>query len=174
MANRRFVQRAARRSTFWEGGNIFFTGVATGSNVSQTLIPESSLENVPNSTLVRIRGSILVAATTGSTGALCIATLGIKLSTAAAVAGATVENPNADIGSDWIWWTTVGLSQQNTIATATPGPGPDTLVHRIDIDSKAMRKVPLNKVLVFVGSNVAVAGTMTYEVVGAARVLFKR
>jgi len=172
LANRRFAPRAARRSTFWEGGNIGLASVATGTNVVATLIPEASLENVPNSTLIRIRGSVLVAATTGSVGALAVATLGIKLSTAAAVAGATVEGPNVDIGSDWIWWTAVGLSQQNTIAVPTPDGL--TLMHRVDIDSKAMRKVGLNQVLVFVAQNTVVAATLTYEVVGAARVLFKR
>jgi len=172
MANRRFAPRAARRSTFWEGGNVSQSVVATGTNVVSTLIPEANLENVPNSTLIRIRGSVLVAATTGSTGALALATLGIKLSTAAAVAGATVEGPNAEIGSDWIWWTTVGLSQQNTVSAPIPDGG--LLYQRVDIDSKAMRKVGLNQVLVFASQNVVLSGTMTFEVIGGVRVLFKR
>ena len=173
MANRRFAPRAARRSTFWEGGNIGLNVVGTGTNVVSTVIPESSLENVPNSTLVRIRGSVMVAVTVGTVGAAFTATLGIKLATAAAVAGATVEGPNTEIGSDWIWWSTVGLSVQNTIGLEQPH-GSVIMSRYIDIDSKAMRKVGLNQVLVFAAQNTVIAGTGTFEVFGGVRVLFKR
>ena len=65
MANRRSVPRAARRPTFWEGGN-FFNDNPSGTTVVSTLVSEANLENVPHSTLVRIRGEALVFVDTAS------------------------------------------------------------------------------------------------------------
>ena len=173
MANRRFIPQRTRRPTFWEGGSITHTNT-TGTTVASELVSEANLENVPSSTLVRIRGwvRILMTASSGTPGH-CLASLGIKLSTAAAVAGATVENPFADIGSDWIWWKTIALRLTSGSVT-TPTPGPQQMMVDVEIDSKAMRKVGLNQVLVFVSENVVVASTQSFVVLGAARVLFKR
>jgi len=172
LANRRFAPRAVRRPTFWEGGSIFHNN-ATGVTVASVLVPEASLENVPNSTLVRIRGQVMVAITSGTVGANVLCVMGIKLATTVAVAGGSVERPFTDVGSDWIWWSVVALSVQNTIGIEQPH-GSVIMSKYVDIDSKAMRKVGLNQDLVFVTQNVVVAGTAAFEVVGAGRVLFKR
>jgi len=172
VANRRFVQRAVRRPTFWEAGNIDHVNTS-GTTVASTLVSEANLENTPNSTLIRLRGSVLVLVNTiGAVPAKGIVTMGIKLSTASAVAGATVESPNTDSGSDWIWWNIMGMElESGTLEDAQRGI---TVVKRVDIDSKAMRKVGLNKVLVFVTQHTAVTSTMTIDTVGGCRVLFKR
>ena len=172
MANRRFAPRAVCRPTFWEGGNII-QEIVTGATTVSSVVAEANLENVPQSTLVRIRGAALISVNAiGASGAKGLAVMGIKLATAAAVAGGTVESPNADIGFDWIWWQVVGLSVENTLVT--PGIDGTTATTRVMIDSKAMRKVGLNSVFVFVTTNVVMESTMTIEVQGAVRVLFKR
>ena len=99
--------------------------------------------------------------------------MGIKLSTAAAVAGGTVEGPNTEIGSDWIWWTTMGFELESG-TVGTPGVDGQLMMKRIEIDSKAMRKVGLNQVLVMVTQGTIVTGTHVHHSTGAVRVLFKR
>jgi len=173
LANRRFAPRAVRRPTFWEGGVIFNTN-ATGATVAATLIPEANLENVPNSTLIRIRGEVLCVVTAiGAAASRAIFSMGIKFATASAVAAASVESPLTDIGSDWIWWQSVAMDSSNTLAA--PVPDGLTVAKRVEIDSKAMRKQSgLNKVLVFVTQNTVVTSTQTITALGSARVLFKR
>ncbi len=172
MANRRFVQRAVRRPTFWEGNSVTHINTS-GTTVFSTLVSEASLENTPNSTLIRLRGEVLVVLNTiGSVPAKGVFTMGIKFTTGAALAGASVEAPLTDIGSDWIWWNTMGLElESGTLENAQQGIA---VVKRVEIDSKAMRKVGLNRVLVFVTQHTAILSTMTVDLNGAVRALFKR
>ena len=172
MANRRLAPRAVRRPTFWEGGNVSLA-TPSGTNVVGTLVAEANLENIPHSTLVRIRGEVLMHVDTISGVGRGIVTMGIKLSTAAAVAGATVEGPNTEIGSDWIWWQTMGIAAVGG-TVAAPALDGNTIFKRIEIDSKAMRKVGLNQVLVFAVQHTALVGTQSVVTNGAVRVLFKR
>jgi len=59
----------------------------------------------------------------------------------------------------------------STVATLGSQDGDTNKVARVTIDSKAMRKIKPNQVLVFVAENVAVISTQTTFVVGACRVL---
>jgi len=173
VANRRFVPQRVRRPTFWEGGIIGGT-VTTGSSFAQALVSEALMEGVPNPTLVRIRGSILVVMTaSAATPGACLATFGIKVIQGAAFAAAAPALPLTDVGSDWVWWTTVPMSLTGG-SVAAPNSDGRTIVHRVDIDSKAMRKVKGNELLVFVAENTAVLSTQTFDVDGAVRVLLKR
>ncbi len=139
-----------------------------------TVVSEAQLENAPNPTLVRIRGSILVSLTASAASpGRVLAVLGIKVIQAAAAAAAAPALPFTDIGSDWIWWTTVPLF----LASGTVGsPGGDGLTtnHRVEVDSKAMRKIKGNEVIAFVSQNVVLTSTQTFDVQGALRVLLKR
>ena len=173
MANRRFVPQRVRRPTFWEGENIS-QSVTTGASVISTVVSEAELENVPTPTIVRMRGDLLVQVTaSAATPGRCNAVLGIKLTTAAALAGGAVETPSTDIGSEWIWWTTVPLILAGG-SVAAPNSDGRSIVHRVNVDSKAMRKVTLNQVLVLVAQNVVVTSTQTFDVQGTVRVLLKR
>jgi len=138
------------------------------------LISEAILENVPEPTVVRMRGDLLIQVTaSAATPGRCNAFLGIKLTTAAALAGTAVELPFTDIGSEWIWWTVVPLFLAGG-SVAAPNSDGRSIVHRVPVDSKAMRKVTNNSVLVLVSQNAVVTSTQTFDVVGAVRVLLKR
>ena len=173
MARRRFVPQKVRRPTFWEGTD-FNQNVTTGAAIIQSLVSEAVLENSPNPTLIRMRGEGLVTLTaSAATPGRCVAFLGIKLTTAAALAGAAVELPSTDIGSEWIWWTAIPLFLSGG-SVAAPNSDGRTIVRRFMIDSKAMRKVTQNQVLVMVAQNVVVTSTQTFDVLGGLRILFKR
>ncbi len=146
MANRRGFQRAAqRRPTFWEGA-LFSSLPSVAGAVAEvdTLVTEANLENVPNSTVVRVRGSYgwSVAGANGSG----VCALGIMLVNAPALAVGigSLPTPITDIGSDWLWWDSFGW---DNVGTAGDGP---VLAGQRTIDSKAMRKTALNQVLVLI------------------------
>ena len=174
MATRRFAPRRVRRPTFWEGGR-FNLSIPTASAVGTTLVPESTLENVPEPTLVRIRGSILCTMLSAAAVPNAVfLTLGIKLATATAVAASSFELPGTDIGSDWIWWQKVPLVLITGGSVASPNGDGLTSNVRVDVDSKAMRKVKQNEVLILVAENQVSESTGTVGVDGGVRVLFKR
>jgi len=173
VANRRFVPQRSRRPTFWEGASVNST-VTTGASVINTVLSEAQLENVPAPTIVRIRGSILVQVTaSAATPGRSSCVLGIKLTTGAALAGAAVEQPLLDIGSDWIWWTAVPLFLAGG-SVAAPNSDGRSIVHRVEVDSKAMRKTGINSVLVLVAQNEVITSTQTFDVQAVLRVLLKR
>jgi len=174
VANRRFAPQRSRRPTFWEGNAVNQT-VTTGASLITTLVSEALLEQTQVPTIVRMRGDVLVQITaSAAVPGRCIAFMGIKLTTAAALAGAAVELPSTDIGSEWIWWTAVPLNLASGGSAAAPSTDGTTVVHRVSVDSKAMRKVNQNSVLVFVSQNLVVTSTQTFDVLGAVRVLIKR
>ena len=99
--------------------------------------------------------------------------MGIKLTTGAALAGAAVEQPLLDIGSEWIWWTAVPLFLAGG-SVAAPNSDGRSIVHRVEVDSKAMRKTGINSVLVLVAQNEVITSTQTFDVQAVLRVLLKR
>ena len=173
MARRRVFQRAAARRTTWEGAQIDLV-VPSSDSISQVVITEALFEEHPNPTIVRMRGHILLRQTTQSTTITTgVVFMGIKLATASAVASGitALETPFTEIGSDWIWWETRALSTLDS----TLGQSNGTQTHsRVLLDSKAMRKVQPNQVLVFVAQHTAIAGTQTSIIVGGIRILLKQ
>ena len=174
MANKRFIRAAPKRNLSWQGGN-FNVNAGSGAAFVQTLVSEAIFEGFPNPTVVRIRGSLLLrVSAVGATVAVSHLTMGIKLVTASAFAiGLTaLEQPFDEVGSDWIWWS--GRSFHNTTAlSAVAGDDGEALVTRVEVDSKAMRKVTPNKLLVFVAQNSAITSTQTIGVQGIIRILLK-
>ena len=174
MANRKFVRSAPRRNLSWQGGS-FNVNVGTGAAAVSTLVTEVILEGFPNPTIVRMRGSVLLrVSAVGAAPAVSFLTMGIKLVTASALAiGLTaIELPSDEIGSDWIWWSSRPFHNTTALA-AVAGDDGEGLVTRVEIDSKAMRKVTPNKVLVFVAQNNASTSTHTIGMQGIVRILLK-
>ena len=174
MANRRFAPVRRKRPTFWQAA-AFNMSATTGASVVSTIVTEAALENTPSSTLIRIRGQLLC--TVISSAAVPSSThvaIGIKLVSAAALAGVAVPSPFADEGSDWIWWNIVPLVLLTGGSVASPNGDGLNSNARIEIDSKAMRKVTQNEVLVIVAENVVSESTTTVGIDGGVRVLFKR
>ena len=173
MAHRRNFPRAARRRTSWEGSNVALS-LTTAVQAQQSLVTEAVLETFPNPTVVRIRGELIVGVTaSGGAGSNTNLTMGIKLTTASAFAagGASVESPNTEIGSDWIWWYAAPTRVADAIGS---GSGTNVgVLDRVHVDSKAMRKVSPNQVLILVVHNVVGGSTQTIAVNGTIRVLLK-
>ena len=173
MARRRFVPTRMRCPTFWAGIALNQT-VTTGASVVTTVVSEADLENVPDPTLVRIRGDLIVQMTVSSgTPGRCVAGLGIIVVRASALAVPAVPSPLAQGDSDWVWWTSVGLNLQGG-SVGSPNIDGNTISHRVIVDSKAMRKIKPNEAIVFVTENVVVSSTQTVDVLGGLRLLLKR
>ena len=169
MANRRFVQASRKRHMTWEGVNVDFSDLVTGTAQFITAITQANIEQFPTPTLVRTRGSLMCVADPSSTpGGFANVTMGIMQVTAAAVTATGVPDPATSIGSDWLWWDVFHIG-----AAASDVIGEDITVHRKQVDSKAMRKLGNNMVLVLVASLLTCEGAMVANVCGAMRFLLK-
>jgi len=172
MANARARITRQRRPTFWIAAveSAFVTQAAGVLRVT-TLVSEATLEETPNPTLVRMRGRFIAhVGGAAGVGAELRWGAGIYLATTRALAaGVTaILRPISDGNSDeWIWWNT-GLVDLETAADST-----GLATQRVEIDSKAMRKVGQNKVLVGVVENISAGGQSLDSSMGI-RCLFKR
>ena len=174
LANRRFVPQRVRRPMLW----TVATGrqvVTTGASTVSTILTEASAEAFPVPTLVRIRGSLVCQATSfAATPGRMTAFMGIKVVSAAALAGSAVSLPFDDGSQDWIWWTAVPLILTSGSITTPTGPRPFLQSERVMVDSKSMRKIPGDSVLVLVSENEVVTSTGTFDVQFGLRLLLKR
>ncbi len=149
--------------------------VTTGASVTNTILTEASAEAFPVPTLVRIRGSMTVVASAfAATPGRMTCFTGIKVVSAAALAGSAVSLPFDDGSQDWIWWQAIPLSLVSGNITTPTGAEPFQLSHRLTIDSKSMRKIPGDSVLVLVSENEVVTSTGTFDVHFGLRLLLKR
>ena len=118
MANRRGfgrpLVRGPKRRTAWNGAFVDLANVDS-SGTFQQVITEASLENIPNSTIVRCRGEIMVTVNNAASAALSrgSVTMGLMLvdSKALAIGITALQLPGTDIGSDWLWWATTGFGE---------------------------------------------------------------
>jgi len=169
--NRRsFRSSAPKRRVAWEGAGVDLADVGA-SGAFQTMITEDQLENFPNPTIVRVRGRVMVLqdATTPADAFGSFA-MGLILVTRPAFVANAVPLPFNDIGSDWLWWDvgTIGEESSGGIIGRTIS------VDRIIVDSKAMRKVKPNTVLVFVAQGLQAEGVnLTANIFGQLRFLMK-
>ena len=170
---RSFRRNTPRRSTTWEGFSLRFQVTAALPQFS-IVTTEAILENYPNPTLVRQRGRILAYLQAGGATLDSVLTLGMYFATAQAAAAGigSLAKPFDNIGSDWLWWDSIALSDNSgTIDQIRP----TTSAHRIDIDGKGMRKVEQNHVLVFVAQIFDFGATLANASVTAeARLLYKK
>ena len=159
---------------FWEGAS-FSQLLTTGTAAVLTAVSEATIENIPNPTLVRVRGEGAVYVTAiGASGAQAIVSVGlIKVTARALAAGvASLPTPGTDTGSDWLWHKDVPLGVRGSLGADSESLGAH--VARFEIDNKAMRKFEPNEVLVIVFENVALVGTQSTQITVAMRFLFKK
>ncbi len=172
MARSRAFRRASlQRPTFWEGA-VGFISLPTGTSAALTLVSEASLENTPNATLVRTRGTVVAKVSAGTAPVRAHFAWGARFVTAPALAAgvASLPVPIRDIGSDWPVY---GGGPLLSVASALTDADSSQML-RWEVDSKSMRKAGLNQVLVFVAEQEAVTGTLTVDVMFFLRLLFKR
>ncbi len=159
------ANRGRRTDYEWSGGNFSAAEASGGSSVG-TLVTI----NVPG-TLMRIRGNVLVSIDGPTDGDKVIAAMGIILVTEEALAAgaSAIANPGDinDLDAPWIWHQFLPLQSQAIVSTSA---GQQFM--RVEMDSKAMRKVKPTQSLVFRTANVALSGTPAVDYTAAARILF--
>ena len=173
------LARAPRRLTSWqvgpgETGARAFTGDATNFFGAISAATEDGL------TVVRLRGECLLmlktadAATAGFTGAIGVGTASVDATT---VGISAVPNPIDDEDWDgWLWHRYFSLASGAAIAAGVSSD--DDIVNavsavlRIEVDSKAMRKLPEN-MAVYAAIQVVEAGAATMSGWFNSRLLVK-
>ena len=130
--------RATRLTKTWFRTFIDDAPVTT----TQSLVASVTVaEGVQMQTVMRTRGNLLVTAVPDSAADSGVLALGICVvrETAAAVGGLSLPGPIVDEGADfWLWHRYVGLADPAASAASGDSIG---LNVRVEIDSKAMRKV---------------------------------
>ena len=120
---------------------------ATQAVIGSVSIAESSLV-AP--TLLRSRGNLIVNAIPDA--ATDADTIGLGLivvhSNALAAGGASVPGPIKDQGADWLWYRYVALDAAGATAEAATN---NWNVQLVEVDSKAMRRVPEDHAVILVG-----------------------
>ena len=130
---------------FWQGSiqssRIAIT--ATQAQMLSILFAEGE-----NETLLRSRGQILITGTPSAASDSDVVGLGlIVVSQNALVAGgASLPGPVSDLGADWLWHSFVPLDAGADASLVDPGA--ITYIHRVEVDSKAMRRIPPDKAVV--------------------------
>ena len=169
MANRRFAPAARKRVMSWDGANVDVSDLVVGTAQFITILTEAILEQFPTPTLVRSRGRLTVLTDPSSAlGGFGFVTMGMIVVIAAAAASGGVPNPATASGSDWLWWDSGFVG-----ASATDVIGEEITVDWVQVDSKAMRKIGLNQLLVLVMDLQTCEGTMVANVCGSIRCLLK-
>jgi len=173
------VRLAAKRGTDWgfgPGGNVItqitstsavFLGSALGLVAGQLM------------TVIRIRGSLLVyLSTAASINDGYLGAFGIGMASTDAIASgiAAVPSPLTDMDSEtWLYHRFIQAKAVGPFASAAEGEDSINAVsaaQRIEVDSKAMRKMDDN-VLLFAAIDVTEVGTATLNVAFDSRALFK-
>jgi len=170
-ASNRSVQR---RPTFWAGADSSdYVALGPSASTLADVILEGTLENVPNPTIVRMRGWLHIASSdVGAANDDVRWGAGICLvnSKQRTVGVTAMQLPltNAD-WDGWMWWST-GIVREITGSLFADGMS----FERREIDSKAMRKVSANESLIAVFETRNAAGTNGILISCGLRVLIKR
>ena len=164
MAN--FPQRRQRMSKVWAGA-VFGESTLT---VTQKLLTSISGASAVDETVLRSRGEVLIVGVPDAVTDDEVVGLGLMVVTldAAGVGGVSLPGPIANLDADWLWHQLVPLASAAVTAGSDSAIG---LVVRVPIDSKAMRKVPLNRTVVLV-AELSTGEMSEVRVNGAIRILF--
>ena len=168
---RRAVIRSPKRRMFWLGATGS-SSVTTGAVTTNAIVTEADLENVPNPTLIRVRGEVIIhPSAIGAAGATAVIGLGLIIQSARAIAAGVggMPVPIGGIGSDFLFHRMSVVDVQSAI-TVEDGITQNV---RYEVDNKSMRKFDLNEGLQLNIQNTVISGTLTAEIVWALRLLFK-
>ena len=138
----------------------------TGSQIDLTL-DQTALAQVVKTfgsagTIVRIRGSLLIAYASATDGD--VTQLGFGLNVVPEGYTAAID-PLVDLEKSWLYW------NERTIGFDAASPSGPMSAARVEIDSKAMRKFKPNDTLTFHANSRDDSGTGTVLVIGAIRAL---
>ncbi len=121
-------------------------------------------------TLLRSRGQVWVTATPDAAGDFVVAAFGLIVvhGNALTAGGASLPGPIENIDADWLWHQFVHLDAVSVSASDGQSIG---LNARIEIDSKAMRRVPRTHVVVLM-AELSGSAMASVTAAGAFRLLF--
>jgi len=174
----RGFSRGPRRLTSWSlgpGGNDIDFDSVTFTSTSASILGAGVTPAVPHLTVVRIRGMLdfrLITTDVVRGGFTWAAGLGIVANDAFLVGTSALPQPFDEVGWPGWLWHNFGVMKSTVGALATSSLSAPS--ERIEIDTKAMRKLRQNEVLfmiVQVGEASGSASTM--DVTGVTRVLVK-
>ena len=161
----------SRRLTSWDLGPGGSTAVGINSN-SLTILGSGSQATVDGLTIVRIRGRVycyLSAAAAVDNGFALTFGMGICTNQAFAIGATAVPSPLDEADWDgWLWHQFVYVMSP----LGAPVEAPTSALFSMEVDSKAMRKLPQNQTL-FVAVDAIERGAATVRVDFDSRVLVK-
>jgi len=169
--SRRPFQRSQRRKTSW---NIGPHGKVSHSSNTVSIFPIGAQALIDGQTIIRIRGELnmglssIAAAIDGFTRVAF--GIGIVTENAFSAGVASVPDPLADIA--WEGWMAYWTGTFYGVVTATISQDIPANV-RVDIDSKAMRKIANTDILMGVFSTLEEVGTATVRAQFSSRILAK-
>ncbi len=170
--------RGPRRLSAWALGPGFASqGSAAVLQLSAVAAPavigSGVTPSIPNLTVMRIRGTLLVSLTGADAQRSGFQmTFGIGIATADAFAVGPTALPGPFEDSDWPGWLWLGGLDMRTAVHVLAVGDPTINPARVEIDSKSMRKFRLNEVL-FMAVDAEESGTATLDIRGMTRLLLK-
>ena len=167
---------SSRRQTEWGLGPGGTTPTAVSTTVA-TILASSIVPTVAGATIVRLRGEFqMYLATAGSVNDGFIGAFGIGIATFAAVTagGASVPTPITEQDADnWLFHRFISCVSPTSFASDTDPVGQVIpSVVQFEVDSKAMRKFPL-EMAIYASLEVTEVGVATAQVFFDSRALFK-
>ena len=157
-------RRTGRKTDYsWQGASGVLTTIGTANQFLVLAIFGAPF------TVMRTRGNVVLTMDTGAAGDAMAVGLGIIiLKDSVVTAGAaSMPGPSNVLDAEWVWHQWVPLLSQ----TGTQSDDVGGQVARVEIDSKAMRKVKSNEQIVFVADAIIHAGTPTVDLVVGGRIL---
>ena len=155
------MARGRRTDYEWQGAQ----GVLSlASNVPGII---AMVANNNPGTVMRSRGQVLGSIDGAVDGDAVSVAVGLIIADDDAVAAgvASIPSPASDMEAEWLWHGFLLLKAQGT---STDQPG---LTARLEIDSKAMRRVKSNTQCVFAAAPVSLAGTPAVDILVGLRSL---
>ena len=176
MARRRFsssrIGQSQRRRSEWTGGP---EGILSPASTAVSVFATSIGADTAGFTLVRTRGELLLqllSTSAAQTGFQWAFGMGIVTSKAFTIGATAIPGPLTEIGWEgWFFHSQGALKIGGALSANTVDAGPASF-HRLPIDSKAMRKLNTDEVVVAVLETVEV-GTSTMHAELRSRLLFK-
>jgi len=135
-----FGRQGIKRLTEWAAiVNTAPTALAANSFSLLTSLTGADLSPIIPSTLVRIRGQIMMQSDQDTTHEAQIGSLGIAIvqDVARAAGGASLPDPFLDAGDDtWLYWTSLMSAGERGAGTVV-----GSVPFSVDLDAKSMRKI---------------------------------
>ena len=149
MAFRRAGASRAKKIDFkqWDA----LPSISLALDTATTIIGGSFAFSIP-ATILRIRGMLLVTLDNAAEGddTFLTAALGMVSSDAAALGATAMPDPGSEPEYPWLWWASIPLFATQSITGVDPSFSTVSGAARLEVDSKAMRKVKPGESLIWV------------------------